>query len=147
MAGRRVGDAERQREGALQIGRAVRRARRVLDALDETPPDQFDDFHYYSGFSSLDRALRDLLAACERVNWEHTAEVVGRGRSPRAAKNITPAGGSDPEPGPTALVRCAHGLPHTRDPHACDAEAHDGDCPWWWEEWAAAADERHLPPR
>ncbi|MFD4957827.1 hypothetical protein [Microbacterium sp. NPDC058389] len=71
-------DDGRGREIALRIGEAVRNARRVLDALDDTPSNQFDYAHYWHGYNNLDSVLRELLEACEAVNWERTAEHFAR---------------------------------------------------------------------
>ena len=66
--------ADRQREIALAIGQAARDARQVLNALDDTPSDQFTYAHYWSGYNNLESVLRDLLEAVDAVNWERTAE-------------------------------------------------------------------------
>lgn len=66
--------ADRQREIALAIGQAARDARQVLNALDDTPSDQFNYAHYWHGYNNLEGVLRELLEAVEAVNWDRTAE-------------------------------------------------------------------------
>jgi hypothetical protein len=69
-----IADPEKHREIAARIESAVREAREVLDALDDTPTNGFTDVFYASGYWNLESVLRELLESCEQLNWRAMAE-------------------------------------------------------------------------
>ena len=65
-------DARRQRDAAARIARALADARYQLDELDETPVDGFTDLHYAMGYSAMEVVLRELVEACELIDWSRS---------------------------------------------------------------------------